>query len=245
MHDQDALPRLYRDLAAWWPLLSAPKDYAAEAAYVQQLLALVCDPAPRTLLELGSGGGNSASHLKAHYAMTLVDLSAEMLTVSRALNPECEHIQGDMRSLRLERAFDAVFLHDAVMYMTSQSDLRRALATAYAHCRPGGALILAPDCCRETFRPHTQHGGHDGDGRGLRYLEWVYDPDPGDTTYCVEFAYMFRQGAQVWVEHERHLFGLFAHDEWLNALSAVGFRPKSVDDPFARQLFIGLKAPHA
>ena len=35
--------------------------------------------------------------------MTLVDLSEEMLAVSRELNPECEHLQGDMRTLRLGR----------------------------------------------------------------------------------------------------------------------------------------------
>jgi hypothetical protein len=31
-----------------------------------------------------------------------------MLDVSRALNPECEHIEGDIRTVRLERSFDAV-----------------------------------------------------------------------------------------------------------------------------------------
>ena len=51
--------------------------------------------------------------------MTLVDLSAEMLEVSRQLNPECEHIQGDMRTIRLGRQYDAVLVHDAVDYVTT------------------------------------------------------------------------------------------------------------------------------
>jgi hypothetical protein len=38
------------------------------------------------VLELGSGGGHNAVHLKARYAMTLVELSEEMLAVSRRLN---------------------------------------------------------------------------------------------------------------------------------------------------------------
>ena len=34
------LPKLYDQLAAWWPLLSAPADYAEEAAfYARHLLA--------------------------------------------------------------------------------------------------------------------------------------------------------------------------------------------------------------
>ena len=68
--------RLYTDLAAWWPLLSAPADYAEEAAFYRQLLDEAIAPPARTLLELGSGGGNNASHLKAHFDMTLVDRSA-------------------------------------------------------------------------------------------------------------------------------------------------------------------------
>lgn len=48
--------------------------------------------------------------------MTLVDLSPEMLTTSCALNPECEHLPGDMRTVRLGRLFDAVFIHDAIIY---------------------------------------------------------------------------------------------------------------------------------
>ena len=104
-----------------------------------------CDRPPRTVLELGSGGGNNASHLKARFDMVLVEPSAGMRAVSRALNPECEHIDGDMRTVRLGRQFDAVFVHDAVCYMTTESDLRLAIETAFVHCRPGGVALFAPD----------------------------------------------------------------------------------------------------
>ena len=43
-----------------------------------------------------------------------------MLELSRTLNPDCEHLEGDMRTLRLGRTFDAVLIHDAVMYMTDR-----------------------------------------------------------------------------------------------------------------------------
>ena len=59
--------------------------------------------------------------------MTLVDRSAGMLAVSQRLNPECEHVLGDMRTVRLNRLFDAVLIHDAIMYMLSLADLLQAL----------------------------------------------------------------------------------------------------------------------
>jgi D-serine deaminase-like pyridoxal phosphate-dependent protein len=71
-------PKLYRELAAWWPLLSAPADYQEEAAFYQRILLDDCQRPARTLLELGSGGGNNASHLKARFELTLVDRSPEI-----------------------------------------------------------------------------------------------------------------------------------------------------------------------
>jgi SAM-dependent methyltransferase len=221
--------RLYRELAAWWPLFSAPADYAEEAGIYRRLLAEAGRPPLRTVLELGSGGGNNASHLKRHFQLTLVDLSPDMLQVSRALNPECEHLQGDMRTVRLGRVFDAVFIHDAIGYMTTEQDLRAAIETAFVHCRPGGGALFAPDHLRENFRTGTDHGGHDGDGRGVRYLEWTWDPDPGDTTYLADYAYLFRNpDGSVQVEHDRHVQGLFPRATWLRLLDQVGFRARAV-----------------
>ena len=62
-----------------------------------------CERPLRTVLELGSGGGNNASFFKRRFEMVLVEPSAGMRNVSRALNPECEHIDGDMRTVRLGR----------------------------------------------------------------------------------------------------------------------------------------------
>jgi SAM-dependent methyltransferase len=233
---------LYGELAEWWPLLSAPKDYAEEAAFVHGLVSRESAAPVRAVLELGSGGGNNASHLKAHYELTLVDLSADMLDVSRRLNPECEHVQGDMRTVRLGRTFDAVFVHDAVMYLVDADELQAAMQTAFEHLRPGGVAIFVPDCVRETFEPTTDHGGHDGDGRALRYLEWSYDPDPADTTYLVEYALVLRrEDGSVSVEHDRHVNGLFSRDEWLRLFEVVGFRASSLTDPWQREVFLATK----
>jgi hypothetical protein len=242
------LPKLYDELAAWWPLLSPPADYAEEAAFYARVLSAAGDPPAESWLELGSGGGNNASHLKARFQMVLVDASPGMLAVSRTLNPECEHVHGDMRSIRLGRQFDRVFIHDAIAYMTSRRDLRRAMETAFVHTRPGGAALFAPDHLRESFRPQTAHGGHDRGDRGLRYLEWEWDPDPSDSTYVVDAAYLLREGDRpMRVEHDRHVLGLFARAEWLELLAEVGFDPRVMPfehselEPGSAEVFLGVK----
>ncbi len=224
----DELPRLYGGLAHWFHLLSAPEDYAEEAAFYRRLIMDAAAAPPRTLLELGSGAGCNASHCKHHFAATLVDLSPEMLELSRGINPECEHIVGDMRDVRLNRLFDAVLVHDAVCYMTTEADLRRAIETAFVHCRPGGVALFAPDHVRENFVAETDHGGHDGDGRSLRYLEWVSDSDPNDSVYEVDFIYALREGdGPPRVEQERHIEGLFSRETWLRLLVETGFHATS------------------
>jgi hypothetical protein len=227
-----SLPLMYTDLAGWFHLLSAPEEYRDEAAAYRTAL-LGAAPAGRpTLLELGAGAGCNASHLKRDFQCTLTDLSPPMLAASRALNPECEHIAGDMRTLRLGREFDAVFVHDAVMYMTTEHDLRQAVETAFVHCRPGGAALFAPDYFRETFEPEASHGGHDGGSRAIRYLEWTSDPDPADTTAISDFVYVLREdGRELRVEHDRHVWGLFPRATWLQLLEEAGFQVTSATRP--------------
>lgn len=225
------MPRMYDELAGWWPLLSAPDEYEEEARAYGQLLAGASQRPLTSLLELGSGGGNNASHLKRLAPMTLVEPSAGMRSVSEALNPECEHVEGDMRTVRLGRTFDAVFVHDAICYMSTGDDLQRALDTAFVHCRPGGVALLVPDFVRETFEPSMSHGGRDDEtGRGLRYLEWCWDPDPADTAYVAEYALLLREAeGTVRAEHDRHVEGLFPRQEWLDRLHGAGFASARVE----------------
>ena len=221
-HEQ---PHLYTDLADWYPLLTAPAEYAEEAAFFLLHCRDACGTPPATLLELGSGGGNMASHYKRHVQATLTDLSPQMLALSQRLNPDLEHVQGDMRTLRLDRVFDAVLVHDAVCYLTTEDDLRQAMETAYLHCWPGGVAVFAPDHVRENFAQSSEVDGHDAPGRRLRYLMWTWDPDPSDGTYVVDFSYLLHEEGQPMRNiYERHVHGLFSRATWLRLFGEVGFQ---------------------
>ena len=234
------MPKLYSELASWFHLLTAPKDYAEEAEFARNTLVEASTTPVKTVLELGAGGGNNASHMKSAFTMTLTDLSQPMLDESRRINPECEHIAGDMRTIRLGRFFDAVFVHDALTYLTTQEDLLQCMKTAVIHCKPGGVALFMPDCVRETFVPGVHHGGHDGDGRSMRYFEWTFDPDPSDTTYTIDFVLLLREGnSPVRVEHDVHVNGLFSRGEWLDCLQGAGFKSsRMVVDPYGREVFV-------
>jgi SAM-dependent methyltransferase len=215
--------------------MSPPSHYKEEAEDLLRLLGQA-----ESLLELGSGGGSLAFNLKHRFTLTLTDISPQMLAVNRRTNPECEHLLGDMTSLNLGRKFDRVLIHDAIMYATTSDDVRATLQTAARHCRPGGLVIVLPDCVRETFVPDTQSGGEDGDdGRALRYLQWRWDPDPSDCTYEVAVAFLLKQRGVVRMVEDHHLFGLFSRAEWLEQFEAAGLSPRIHHDSWNRDVFIG------
>ena len=225
---------MYSDLAPWFHLLTHPSGYWDEAAFVSRVVDEVAIGEARTLLELGSGGGNNASHLKERFECTLTDISADMLALSQTLNPECEHFEGDMRTLRLGRTFDVVFIHDAISYLTSEDDLGAAIETAAAHVRPGGVVILTPDATTEIFNPRTDHGGHDGDdGRSLRYLEWIHPTT--SSTYDVDYLIIARgPGDELRVVHDRHTLGVFPEATWTRLIAEAGLElvDTTVENPY-------------
>ncbi|MBL8232303.1 MAG: class I SAM-dependent methyltransferase [Bryobacterales bacterium] len=234
---------LYAEHAHWWPLMSPPEDYEEEAA---ELLPRLLDglegvEAP-SLLELGCGGGSLASHFQGHFAMTLTDLSPEMLAVSKTVNPEAEHFAGDMRSLRLGRTFDRVFIHDAIMYAADAGSVLAVLQTAAAHCKPGGRVIVVPDYVSETFEPSTEHGGNDSDdGRAFRYLEWVWDPDPDDNTFEAVYSYVMREAdGRIHTAVDHQVEGCFPYAQWLQWFEQAGIPATSALDSWNRHVFTGV-----
>lgn len=223
--------RLYDELTPWYRLIDPPQDHADEAAAYVRALRSAIDGRAETLLELGSGAGHNALFMKEHFRCTLTDVSPRMLSLSRELNPDCEHLDGDMRTIRLEREFDAVFVHDAVCYITTLDDLRRVADTAFVHTRPGGAALFAPDYVRGRFADTSSPMSLDQDTRSMRGIEWAWDPDPTDTQYRVDYLLLLREGDTVTPVHDVHDEGLFSIAQWTEVLQGAGFDVTLVERP--------------
>jgi SAM-dependent methyltransferase len=222
---------LYDTLVSFYHLLDPLEEHADEA---EELGSVLRDAVPdgQRLLELGAGAGHGAHYIQTKfYHVTLTDLSAPMLARSKALNPECEHLVGDMRTLRLGRPFDCVLIHDAIAYITTPEDLSATAATAFEHLRAQGAALLIPDCVKETFvESHEDHAGDDAE-RSLRCISWSYDPDPDDDTHLTDFAFLLREYGEVRAVHDRHVHGLFTTDTWVHVCEQAGFQVDIISRP--------------
>ena len=238
--------QLYFQLAKWWPLLSPQEDYEEEGLLYSSLI-LNCLNDWESFLELGCGSGFLASYFPHSLRKVMVDSSAEMLRHCEQANPTAQCELGDMRSLRLGEQFDAVMVHDALMYLTTHEDLLACLQTAADHCRPGGVVLLLPDVVRERFEEgNTLLAGRDTEGASVRLMEWHWDPDREDCTFRVEFSLLVRDKEEVRSHHETHTMGLFDQSTWEAAVKSVGLMLEDVEIPPGLQvgeIFLARKPP--
>ena len=155
-----------------------------------------------------------------------------MLALSRRLNPDREHILGDLLQLDLGRRFDAVLLHDAVMYLSAPGALDAALSVAARHLRPSGHIVVVPDVLEDSFK-ETLRSGRGTDptsGRACALTEWHWDPVPGDGHSTVEMSLLLREpGQPVRAVHETHRLLLISRQGLWAALRGAGLQPVEAD----------------
>jgi SAM-dependent methyltransferase len=138
-----------RGYASAYDAMYADKDYEAEVSLVEDAFGRFADGGPvRSVLDLGAGTGNHSLVLaRRGYEVAGVDLSYEMVEIARSKAAEAgldvEFRQGDLRTVDVDRRFDAVLLMFAVIgYQRTIDDVRAALANARRLLRTGGVLFF-------------------------------------------------------------------------------------------------------
>jgi SAM-dependent methyltransferase len=234
--------RLYGDLAWLWPIISRKEHYIEEAEGFCQTIWGYSQLETKEILHLGCGGGHLDFTLKKYFTVTGVDVSEPMLALARQLNPEVDYQVGDMRTMRLDRQFDAVMIADSIAYMLTEKDLRAAFITAYMHLKPGGVFYTYAEEIDGRFQQNKT--GYDVDSEGnvhTVFIENRYDPDPSDTTYEMVFIYLIRESGQLTVETDRHLGGIFPLETWTDALKDVGFAVHIIEGGIVPTTFVCMK----
>jgi len=211
----------YNDLAWTEDWLANPTDYEDEVATYLGLIQQYAAAPPQTLLHLGSGAGGMDHSFKRHFTVTGVDLSAGMLAKARATHPDIEYLEGDMRTLRLGRLFDAVAIPDSIDYMATLDDLRSAIATAVAHLKPGGVLLVVGKP-QEQFQNNNFAYTGERQGIHITLLENNYINPHHPNTYEATLVYLIRQNGDLTMHQDRHILGLFPQATWEQVFRDAG-----------------------
>jgi len=136
------------EYAIAYDALYADKDYDAECDLLEGIFRR-SGRSVGTVLDLGCGTGAHAVRLAQRgFEVVGVDLSDGMLEAARrradrAGSATVSFVRGDIRSLRLDRQFDAVICMFAVLgYQTTDEDVAGALDTVRLHLARGGPFVF-------------------------------------------------------------------------------------------------------
>ncbi|HEV8532151.1 MAG TPA: class I SAM-dependent methyltransferase [Methylomirabilota bacterium] len=110
----------------------------------RQAFARYLPSPPTSLVDLGCGNGHHLVLLGASIAECWgVDVLESNIAFARSRGSSCVFRDGDMRTVRLGRTFDAVIcLGNALSYLLTDEELAQGVATFDAHARPGSLLVL-------------------------------------------------------------------------------------------------------
>jgi predicted TPR repeat methyltransferase len=141
---------VFNEYAKFYDALYNEKDYGAECSFLEAIFKKYATQPVQNILDLGCGTGGHVFQLaRRGYTVCGVDQSANMLTIAQekktklAGGEKTSFQQGDIRSVQLNKQFDAVVSMFAVMgYMISNDDLQMALKTARRHLLTGGLFIF-------------------------------------------------------------------------------------------------------
>ena len=212
----------YNDLAWTEDWLTDPAEHEDEVTvYVELIKQFAAEP-PHTLLHMGSGAGGHDWVFKRSFTVTGVDLSLGMLEKAKATHPDIEYVEGDMRTLRLNRLFDAVAIPDSIDYMVSLTDLQQAIQTAWDHLKTGGVLLVVGKT-EETFQNNNFAYVGDKNGVHVTLLENNYINTFRPNTYEATFVYLIRQKGELTISTDHHILGLFPLATWEKVFDDAGF----------------------
>ncbi|WP_085314424.1 trans-aconitate 2-methyltransferase [Derxia lacustris] len=188
----------------------------------RDLLAQVRHAAPRQVIDLGCGPGNSTELLAARWPdaeVSGLDSSPNMLAEARKRLPGRRFELADLATWQPDRAYDVIFANAVFQWLPEHPAILRRLFEALA---PGGTLaVQMPDNLAEPSHRLMQQVA--ADGPWARQLAGVArDPLPPVLDYYNRLA----PGAarvDLWHCHYNHaLFGAEAVVEWV---SGTGLRP--------------------
>lgn len=183
----------FGEYSAYYDLLYADKDYAAEAKYVARKIRQA-SPTASSILELGSGTGRHGRLLaELDFDVQGVELSPEMVAFGAKADPprrgrfSCRI--GDIRHVALGQTFDVVIaLFHVVGYQVRNEDLLATFQTASNHLKPGGIFIFdvwhGPAVLTQRPEKRTKAAG-DERHRVVRHAIPELDTNAG--TVCVTY----------------------------------------------------------
>jgi ubiquinone/menaquinone biosynthesis C-methylase UbiE len=230
---------LYRDLAPYYDLIYAAKEYEKEAERIIDLIAKYKRSAGNELLDVGCGTGRHLQYFTNTFSCTGADCSEEILTVARKNVSNVEFIQADMVTMDLQRSYDVITcLFGSIGYVKTAVNLQKTLQNFARHLVTGGIAIIEPWLTPAIYcvgSPHMETY----DGENIKIARLNVSQKKG-TLSILDMHYLIAETGNP-VRHvvDHHELGLFTEEATMRYMTAAGFSPTLLKE--GRGIYIGVK----
>ncbi len=181
----------------------------------------------KRVLEIGCGTGNLAPYFLKHgYNYTGMDIAAAMLRIARREVPTARFERGDMRWFSSGTKFDAVVIGGrSFAYMTTNADVRCALACIRKALKPGGLLAFDNFDAKAifgNFKKRVSDKIVQGNKTFVRHSSLSMNLQTG-WTWNWDAVYAVQEGGKKKTYRDRSVLRAFTGDELKLFLELAGF----------------------
>ncbi len=204
-------------------------DYDKEFDFYNQLLL---NHNAKGVLEIGCGTGNLAKRfLKVRKEYIGLDLSEEMVNLSKSKNPDGSFIHGSVTDFELQEKVDAVIITGrTTSYLIDNIDLNKALYTIHQNLNEDGLLIFDFIDASRFFQfigkgkevTHLAHFDHKEYSRVS-----FFKVNNAKNNFMFDWKalyYEIRKGEKILLTEDDSTVRAFTKDEWTLLLNLNNFQ---------------------
>ncbi|ADO81988.1 class I SAM-dependent DNA methyltransferase [Ilyobacter polytropus] len=188
------------------------------------------NPGGKTLLDLGCGTGEVLKRFLEEYECTGVDISEDMLLVTREklndLGKDVPLLCQDMKELSLDKKYDIVIsLFDTVNHLVSIGDLEKLFERIKIHLNTKGIYIF--DVVDRNFMDEMFPDGFFIDQREDMTVIWEHYFE--DQLDCIETTFFVEEKEGLYKKYrEKHIKKIYTHKEIQEAAEKSGLHVENI-----------------
>jgi ubiquinone/menaquinone biosynthesis C-methylase UbiE len=234
---------LYRELAKYYDLIYAFKDYKKEAVRIKTLVSKYKKSEGKELLDVACGTGHHLEYFKDEFSCMGVDISKQILKVAMKNIDGVVFKQADMTELNLGKQFDVITcLFSSIGYVKTYTNLKKTIKSFAKHLKTGGVLFIEPWFTKSTFiEGYPSMTTYDG--RDVKIARLCISKTKGNLSVQDMHYLVAERGKSVTHFVDRHEMGLFEIDKTLAIMKKAGLGAKFLKKGLMkdRGLFVGEK----
>jgi ubiquinone/menaquinone biosynthesis C-methylase UbiE len=220
---------MYREFAKVYDKFMELADYDEWHDFVSYVIE-GNNPGGKTLLDLGCGTGEVLKKFLEEYECTGVDISEDMLLVTREklndLGKDVPLLCQDMKELSLDKKYDIVIsLFDTVNHLVSIGDLEKLFERIKIHLNTKGIYIF--DVVDRNFMDEMFPDGFFIDQREDMTVIWEHYFE--DQLDCIETTFFVEEKEGLYKKYrEKHIKKIYTHKEIQEAAEKSGLHVENI-----------------